>query len=308
MCYADRYRIVLIVILNRPFYFHERVEHFRYLVLVRITPAGYGALHLRGRVLKNTDVEFCSHRYKRASHFRDFHRSLVITREVESLKRHGVRFIRFDNLFAFAHYHSEPLGEIRFRMRFNAGGVKRIFIRASLSDSESGRIFLGAYPFWVLSNAQEALPCVASERPCFESKCFISAPVRFRLSVKVSMMIAAPPGPYVSYTMKSNVLASTDVPLAIARSTFSFGMFVCFAFSIAERSAGLLKSPFAFFDSIVMRFASFPKSAPRSASFAPFCLFICVHLLCPDMRAFYTKSYTHLLPQEIHETEHVRGI
>jgi len=26
------------------------------------------------------------------------------------------------------------------------------------------------------------------------------------------------------------------------------------------------------------------------------------------MRAFYTKSYTHLLPQEIHETEHVRGI
>src|SRR3989344_4108148 len=164
-------------------------------------------------------------------------------------------------------------------------------------------MFLGVYPFWVLSNAQEALPCAASERPYFESKCFISAVVRFRLSVRVSMMMAAPPGPYVSYTLKSNEPSSTDVPLAMARSTFSFGMFVSFAFSIAVRSAGLLKSPFAFFDSIVMRFASLPKSAPRAASFAPFCLFICDHLLCPDTHTFYIKSYTHLHPQEIHEPQ-----
>jgi len=61
-----------------------------------------------------------------------------------------------------------------------------------------------------------------------------------------------------------------------------------------------LISPFAFFDSAAMRLPSLPHALLLAASAAPFCRLICDHLLCPDMRAFYTRSCPQVYPLEIH--------
>src|SRR4051812_44273649 len=94
-------------------------------------------------------------------------------------------------------------------------------------------------------------------------------------------MIAAPPGPYVSYVMFSRVAASAEVPLAIARSMVSFGMLAFFAVSITERREGELMSPLARRLSTAMRLPSLPHKLLFAASAAPFCRLICAHLLCP---------------------------
>src|SRR3989344_6545784 len=100
--------------------------------------------------------------------------------------------------------------------------------------------------------------------------------------------------------MFSSSAELASVPFAIARSMLSLGMFALRAFSMMERSDGELISPFAFFDSAAMRLPSLPHALLLAASAAPFCRLICDHLLCPDMRAFYTRSCPQVYPLEIH--------
>src|SRR3989344_1014510 len=92
--------------------------------------------------------------------------------------------------------------------------------------------------------------------------------------------------------MDSIAAASAEIPFATARSIFSFGIFSFFAVSITVRKVGELTSPPAFFDSTAMRLASLPHTLLFAASFAPFCRFICDHLLCPPIRKTeYDRKY-----------------
>src|SRR5688572_14706015 len=113
----------------------------------------------------------------------------------------------------------------------------------------------------------------------------ISPTVRFLLSVSVSMMSAAPPGPYPSYVISSyETPGSSPVPRWTARLMLSAGMLTDFASAMIVRSRGLLSgSPpparAATVSSLMIRV----NTLPRLASAAPFlCLIVC-HLEWPDM-------------------------
>jgi hypothetical protein len=55
---------------------------------------------------------------------------------------------------------------------------------------------------------------------------------------------------------------SSPVPFFIARSIFLFGVFSFFAFSIANRKAGLVSGSPPFLAAIVIKFACFVKIFP----------------------------------------------
>src|SRR3989344_2699935 len=95
--------------------------------------------------------------------------------------------------------------------------------------------------------------------------------------------------------MDSSDAASAEIPFATARSIVSLGMFAFFAVSMSMRSVGEFTSPSAFLLSTAIRFPSLPHTTALPASLAPFWRFICAHLLCPDIEAFYTDCWHSVL-------------
>ena len=101
----------------------------------------------------------------------------------------------------------------------------------------------------------------------------------------MSMITAAPPGPYASYCTSSyDTPGSSPVPRRIARLMLSDGMLLAFASATIVRNRGFVSvSPpperAATVNSLIRRV----KTLPRLASAAPFlCLIVC-HLEWPDM-------------------------
>ena len=70
-----------------------------------------------------------------------------------------------------------------------------------------------------------------------------------------------------------------------------FGMFACFAFSIASASAEFIAGSTPPRAAIAIWLPIFVKTAPRFASFAPFSRLIVDHLLCPDI-VFSARFYS----------------
>ena len=74
-----------------------------------------------------------------------------------------------------------------------------------------------------------------------------------------------------------------------ALDIFARHIFLPRLFDNGAQLCGIHITP-AFLDSTVIRRESLLHTRLRAASFAPFCLFICAHLLCPDMRLFYANN------------------
>src|SRR5918998_6905328 len=96
--------------------------------------------------------------------------------------------------------------------------------------------------------------------------------------------------------------APEPVPLSMARWMLSLGMLPSLAFWTASASAGFISgSPPPSRAATVIALDSFPKSAPRFASAAPFFLLIVDHLLCP-------LNATHLLQKVLVKPHVVRQL
>ena len=107
--------------------------------------------------------------------------------------------------------------------------------------------------------------------------------VRLLLSLKHSMKIAIPPGPYPSKVSSCSDSGSFSA-LLMARSMLSLGILIPLALFTATRRRGLpLISDPPSFTAIVISFKTREKALLRFASAAPFLRLIVDHLLCPDI-------------------------
>src|SRR5712692_5903032 len=107
----------------------------------------------------------------------------------------------------------------------------------------------------------------------------------------MSMIIAAPPGPYASYSTSSyETPGSSPVPRRMARLMLSAGMLACFASAMIVRSLGFMSgSPPPARAATVNSLMRRVKILPRFASRAPFLCLIEAHLEWPDISKLLEK-------------------
>src|ERR1700680_176825 len=101
----------------------------------------------------------------------------------------------------------------------------------------------------------------------------------------MSMIIAAPPGPYASYSTSSyDTPGSSPVPRRMARLMLSAGMLLCFASAMIVRSLGFMSgSPPAARAATVNSLMRRVKTLPPFASAAPFFCLMDAPFEWPDM-------------------------
>ena len=135
-------------------------------------------------------------------------------------------------------------------------------------------------------------PASASEPPLRVNAVRTSVAARLRLSVRHSMSMATPLGPYPSYMIvcQSAPPASRPEPRLTARSMLSFGTELFFAFWMASKSVGLpAGSPPPIRAATSTFLISLANILPRLASMTAFLCLVVAHFEWPDI--FYLRCY-----------------
>src|SRR5690349_4211445 len=136
-------------------------------------------------------------------------------------------------------------------------------------------------------NRYDTLPASANVPPLRVSAVRTSVAARLRLSVRHSMSIATPFGPYPSYMIvcQSAPPASRPEPRLTARSMLSFGTELFFAFWMASYSVGLpAGSPPPIRAATSTFLMSLANILPRLESMTAFLCFVVAHLEWPDIQ------------------------
>src|SRR3954470_6236908 len=136
-------------------------------------------------------------------------------------------------------------------------------------------------------NRYDTEPASASRPPLRVSAVRTSVAARLRLSVRLSISIATPLGPYPSYMIvcQSAPPASRPEPRLTARSMLSFGTELFLAFWMASDNVGLPEgSPPPTRAATSTFLISLANILPRLASMTAFLCLVVAHLEWPDMR------------------------
>ena len=145
---------------------------------------------------------------------------------------------------------------------------------------------LGTITTPLRENMYDTEPASASEPPLRVSAVRTSVAARLRLSVRHSISMATPFGPYPSYMIvcQSAPPASRPEPRLTARSMLSLGTEFFFAFWMASKSVGLpAGSPPPVRAATSTFLISLANSLPRLASMTAFLCLVVAHFEWPDI-------------------------